>query len=73
MLRYTLLVILRSILAVVLLFALFRLLRRTWRSFWEGLRGTKEAPPVPQGRPTRPKVEYQDLRDASFKEEKRPS
>lgn len=73
MLRYSLLVILRSILAVVVVFAIFRLARRTWNSFWEGLRGPKAEPPIPQGRPTRTKVEYRDVKDASFHEEQHRS
>lgn len=73
MLRYSLLVILRSILAVVVLFSVVRLIRRTWNSFWEGLRGPKAEPPTPRGRPASPKIEYRDVKDASFKEEHRPS
>lgn len=69
MLRYSLLIILRSILAVVVVFAVFRLARRTWNAFWEGLRGPKEEPPIPRGRPSRPKVEYRDVKDATFHEE----
>ncbi|MCU0453967.1 MAG: hypothetical protein MUE68_09930 [Bacteroidetes bacterium] len=71
MLRFTLLVILRSILAVVLLFALGKMLRRAWTSFWEGLRGPKVERPAPKGKPDRPKVEYRDVQDASFTEEER--
>ncbi len=69
MLRFTLLVILRSILAIVLVFAVGRMLRRAWTSFREGLRGTRPDQPTPQGRPSQPKIEYQDVQEASFTEE----
>jgi hypothetical protein len=73
MIRFTLLVILRSILAVVFLFAVGRIVRRTWNAFWEGLRGPKAQRPVPGGRPAPPKVEYRDVKDATFTEDRRPS
>jgi hypothetical protein len=73
MIRFTLLVVLRSILAVVLVFALWRLLRQTWTSFWQGLRGPRSETPNARGRANPPAINYHDVKDASFKDEQNPS
>ncbi|MEK6650871.1 MAG: hypothetical protein AABY75_07835 [Bacteroidota bacterium] len=74
MIRLTLLVILRSILLLAVVFGLYRLVRRTIASFWEGLRGPRPEPP-PQAPPDRPRstIEYRDVHDATFHDERKTS
>jgi hypothetical protein len=72
MIRFTLLVILRSLLLFAVVYGLYRLVRKTVVGFFEGFRDQK---PVEPGTPPvandRPKVEYRDVQDAKFEEEKK--
>lgn len=74
MIRYTLLVILRSVLLFALAYGLYRLLRRTIASFLEGLRGPRpeQRPPGTTNRP-RSTIDYRDVQDATFHEERKTS
>lgn len=69
MIRFSLLVIIRSILLFLVVIGVYRLLRSSIASFLEGLRGQRPVQPVEkQQRPVPPTIEYTDVKDARFEE-----
>ncbi len=70
MLRFVLLVLLRSLLVFAALYVVYKLLSSTARAFFEGLRGSGDVQPPPQKRKS--KKPYSDVQDAEFKDLNKP-
>ncbi len=66
MLRYMLFVLIRSLLIFAVLYAVYKLVTSTLRSFFEGLRGSGDVRQRP-GPPSK-KEPYRDVQDAEFKD-----
>lgn len=74
MIRFSLLVILRSILLFLVVIGVYRLLRSTIASFIEGLRGQRPVQPsVKPPHAEQPTIEYHDVKDARFEEKSKVS